>query len=112
MCDVVERIQPVKLSVPHSAYSESDTPSWISLPGVLPYSVREVVFFAWQTDAASAYIVFLIKPNERDWTMLVVVLFPQGEPTSKDDVFYDPNDEWEQDISASSASTSSLSRRR
>uniref|UniRef100_A0AAQ5X3C1 Kinesin-like protein KIF14 n=1 Tax=Amphiprion ocellaris TaxID=80972 RepID=A0AAQ5X3C1_AMPOC len=29
-----------------------------------------------------------------------------------DDVFYDPDDEWEQDISASSASTSSFSRRR
>ncbi|XP_068175733.1 kinesin-like protein KIF14 [Antennarius striatus] len=39
--------------------------------------------------------------------------FEQGDPTSKDDdVFYDPNDEWEQDISASSASTTSLSRRR
>ncbi|XP_053737269.1 kinesin-like protein KIF14 [Synchiropus splendidus] len=37
----------------------------------------------------------------------------QGDSTSKDDdVFYDPGDEWEQDISASSASTSSLSRRR
>ncbi|MEQ2217841.1 Kinesin-like protein kif14, partial [Xenoophorus captivus] len=37
----------------------------------------------------------------------------QGDSTSKDDdVFYDPNDEWEQDISASSASTSSFSRRR
>ncbi|KAL2090384.1 hypothetical protein ACEWY4_015072 [Coilia grayii] len=36
----------------------------------------------------------------------------QGERASKDDdVFYSPNDEWEQDISASS-STSSLSRRR
>ncbi|KAK7126943.1 hypothetical protein R3I94_018200 [Phoxinus phoxinus] len=36
----------------------------------------------------------------------------QGESTSKDDdVFYDPNDEWEQDLSASS-STSSFSRRR
>nr|XP_015826225.2 kinesin-like protein KIF14 [Nothobranchius furzeri] len=34
----------------------------------------------------------------------------QGDPTSKDDdVFYDPDDEWEQDISASSAS---FSRRR
>uniref|UniRef100_UPI0037E9B30F kinesin-like protein KIF14 n=1 Tax=Semicossyphus pulcher TaxID=241346 RepID=UPI0037E9B30F len=39
--------------------------------------------------------------------------FEQGDPTSKDDdVFYDPDDEWEQDISASSASTSSFSRRR
>lgn len=37
----------------------------------------------------------------------------QGDSTSKDDdVFYDPNDEWEQDISASSASTTSFSRRR
>uniref|UniRef100_A0A3Q2PTP3 Kinesin-like protein KIF14 n=1 Tax=Fundulus heteroclitus TaxID=8078 RepID=A0A3Q2PTP3_FUNHE len=37
----------------------------------------------------------------------------QGDSASKDDdVFYDPNDEWEQDISASSASTSSFSRRR
>ncbi|XP_042367975.1 kinesin-like protein KIF14 [Plectropomus leopardus] len=37
----------------------------------------------------------------------------QGDSTSKDDdVFYDPDDEWEQDISASSASTSSSSRRR
>lgn len=37
----------------------------------------------------------------------------QGDPTFKDDdVFYDPDDEWEQDISASSASTSSFSRRR
>ncbi|XP_034560171.1 kinesin-like protein KIF14 isoform X2 [Notolabrus celidotus] len=37
----------------------------------------------------------------------------QGDPTSKDDdVFYDPDDEWEQDISASSASSSSFSRRR
>ncbi|XP_062411440.1 kinesin-like protein KIF14 isoform X3 [Sardina pilchardus] len=36
----------------------------------------------------------------------------QGERASKDDdVFYDPNDEWEQDISASSTA-SSLSRRR
>uniref|UniRef100_A0A3Q1CFD9 Kinesin-like protein KIF14 n=1 Tax=Amphiprion ocellaris TaxID=80972 RepID=A0A3Q1CFD9_AMPOC len=34
----------------------------------------------------------------------------QGDSTSKDDdVFYDPDDEWEQDISASSASTSSFS---
>ncbi|KAF1385577.1 hypothetical protein PFLUV_G00109210 [Perca fluviatilis] len=37
----------------------------------------------------------------------------QGDSTSKDDdVFYGPDDEWEQDISASSASTSSFSRRR
>ncbi|XP_076007312.1 kinesin-like protein KIF14 isoform X2 [Genypterus blacodes] len=38
----------------------------------------------------------------------------QGDSTSKDDdVFYDPGDEWEQDISsASSTSTSSFSRRR
>uniref|UniRef100_A0A3B4Z744 Kinesin-like protein KIF14 n=1 Tax=Stegastes partitus TaxID=144197 RepID=A0A3B4Z744_9TELE len=37
----------------------------------------------------------------------------QGDSASKDDdVFYDPDDEWEQDISASSASTSSFSRRR
>ncbi|XP_047442562.1 kinesin-like protein KIF14 [Mugil cephalus] len=39
----------------------------------------------------------------------------QGDSTSKDDdVFYDPDDEWEQDISASSASasSSSFSRRR
>ncbi|KAM9384816.1 kinesin-like protein KIF14 [Pholidichthys leucotaenia] len=37
----------------------------------------------------------------------------QGDSTSKDDdVFYDPNDEWEQDISASSAPASSFSRRR
>ncbi|KAM3876365.1 kinesin-like protein KIF14 [Diretmus argenteus] len=37
----------------------------------------------------------------------------QGDPTSKDDdVFYDPDDEWEQDLSASSAATSSFSRRR
>uniref|UniRef100_A0A3Q3GF49 Kinesin-like protein KIF14 n=1 Tax=Labrus bergylta TaxID=56723 RepID=A0A3Q3GF49_9LABR len=39
--------------------------------------------------------------------------FEQGDPTSKDDdVFYDPDDEWEQDISASSSATSSFSRRR
>uniref|UniRef100_A0A8C2GKH4 Kinesin-like protein KIF14 n=1 Tax=Cyprinus carpio TaxID=7962 RepID=A0A8C2GKH4_CYPCA len=38
--------------------------------------------------------------------------FEQGESNSKDDdVFYDPNDEWEPDLSASS-STSSFSRRR
>ncbi|CAG5864166.1 unnamed protein product [Menidia menidia] len=37
----------------------------------------------------------------------------QMESTSKDDdVFYDPDDEWEHDISASSASTLSFSRRR
>ncbi|KAM9849329.1 kinesin-like protein KIF14 [Aulostomus maculatus] len=37
----------------------------------------------------------------------------QGDLTSKDDdVFYNPDDEWEQDISSSSASTSSFSRRR
>uniref|UniRef100_A0A3B3DVN8 Kinesin-like protein KIF14 n=1 Tax=Oryzias melastigma TaxID=30732 RepID=A0A3B3DVN8_ORYME len=37
----------------------------------------------------------------------------QGDSTSKDDdVFYDPEDEWEQDISTSSTSTSSFSRRR
>uniref|UniRef100_A0A3B4YVK5 Kinesin-like protein KIF14 n=1 Tax=Seriola lalandi dorsalis TaxID=1841481 RepID=A0A3B4YVK5_SERLL len=37
----------------------------------------------------------------------------QGDSTSKDDdVFYAPDDEWEQDISASSTSTSSFSRRR
>ncbi|XP_054645283.1 kinesin-like protein KIF14 isoform X2 [Dunckerocampus dactyliophorus] len=37
----------------------------------------------------------------------------QGGPSSKDDdVFYDPDDEWEQDISTSSASTSNFSRRR
>ncbi|KAF7658815.1 hypothetical protein LDENG_00007720 [Lucifuga dentata] len=37
----------------------------------------------------------------------------QGDSTFKDDgLFYDPDDEWEQDISASSASTSSFSRRR
>ncbi|KAM3619744.1 uncharacterized protein V6R79_012946 [Siganus canaliculatus] len=37
----------------------------------------------------------------------------QGDSSSKDDdVFYDPNDEWEQDISASSASDSHFSRRR
>ncbi|XP_026201774.1 kinesin-like protein KIF14 [Anabas testudineus] len=37
----------------------------------------------------------------------------QGDSTCKDDeVFYDPDDEWEQDISTSSASTSSFSRRR
>uniref|UniRef100_A0A3Q0RYW7 Kinesin family member 14 n=1 Tax=Amphilophus citrinellus TaxID=61819 RepID=A0A3Q0RYW7_AMPCI len=37
----------------------------------------------------------------------------QGDSTSKDDnVFYDPDDEWEQDISASSSSASSFSRRR
>lgn len=41
-----------------------------------------------------------------------ILLFPQGESISKDDdVFYDPDDEWEQDISVSSAS-SSFSRRR
>lgn len=46
--------------------------------------------------------------------MSAVVYSPQGDSTSKDDdVFYDPDDEWEQDISASSASTSSsFSRRR
>ncbi|XP_070765360.1 kinesin-like protein KIF14 [Enoplosus armatus] len=45
--------------------------------------------------------------------MAVMRDFEQGESTSKDDdVFYDPDDEWEQDISASSASTSSFSRRR
>lgn len=38
---------------------------------------------------------------------------PQGDSTCKDDdVFYDPDDEWEQDISASSSSMSSFSRRR
>ncbi|XP_030583286.1 kinesin-like protein KIF14 isoform X2 [Archocentrus centrarchus] len=37
----------------------------------------------------------------------------QGDSTSKDDnVFYDPDDEWEQDISASSSTASSFSRRR
>uniref|UniRef100_A0A667XSD5 Kinesin-like protein KIF14 n=1 Tax=Myripristis murdjan TaxID=586833 RepID=A0A667XSD5_9TELE len=37
----------------------------------------------------------------------------QGDPASKDDdVFYGPDDEWEQDLSASSAFTSSFSRRR
>ncbi|XP_034035899.1 kinesin-like protein KIF14 [Thalassophryne amazonica] len=36
----------------------------------------------------------------------------QGDSNTKDDVFYDPDDEWEQDISASSASTASFSRRR
>ncbi|XP_061739305.1 kinesin-like protein KIF14 [Nerophis ophidion] len=37
----------------------------------------------------------------------------QGDLSSKDDdVFYDPDDEWEQDISSSSASTSTFSRRR
>lgn len=45
--------------------------------------------------------------------MSAVIYSLQGESTSKDDdVFYDPDDEWEQDISASSASTSSFSRRR
>lgn len=45
--------------------------------------------------------------------MSAVVYSPQGDSTSKDDdVFYGPDDEWEQDISASSASTSSFSRRR
>lgn len=44
--------------------------------------------------------------------MSAVLYSPQGDSTSKDDdVFYDPDDEWEQDISASSAS-SSFSRRR
>ncbi|KAL1023324.1 hypothetical protein UPYG_G00039250 [Umbra pygmaea] len=32
--------------------------------------------------------------------------------TKDDDVFYDPNDEWEQDVSASSSTASSFSRRR
>ncbi|KAM8874254.1 kinesin-like protein KIF14 isoform 2-T2 [Spinachia spinachia] len=37
----------------------------------------------------------------------------QGDATSKDDdVFYDPDDEWEQDLSACSVSASSFSRRR
>lgn len=37
----------------------------------------------------------------------------RGDSSSKDDnVFYDPDDEWEQDISASSSSASSFSRRR
>nr|XP_057929608.1 kinesin-like protein KIF14 [Doryrhamphus excisus] len=37
----------------------------------------------------------------------------QGDPSSKDDdVFYDPDDEWEQDISSSSTSTFSHRRRR
>lgn len=45
--------------------------------------------------------------------LLLFFCFLQGDSTSKDDnVFYDPNDEWEQDISTSSASTSSFSRRR
>ncbi|KAM4738851.1 kinesin-like protein KIF14 [Anableps anableps] len=45
--------------------------------------------------------------------MAVMRELEQGDSTSKDDdVFYDPDDEWEQDISASSASTSSFSRRR
>lgn len=41
-----------------------------------------------------------------------ILLSPQGESIPKDDdVFYDPDDEWEQDISVSSTS-SSFSRRR
>ncbi|XP_043985739.1 kinesin-like protein KIF14 [Gambusia affinis] len=45
--------------------------------------------------------------------MAVMRELDQGDSTSKeDDVFYDPDDEWEQDISSSSASTSSFSRRR
>lgn len=41
------------------------------------------------------------------------VYSPQGDSSSKDDnVFYDPDDEWEQDISASSSSAASFSRRR
>lgn len=45
--------------------------------------------------------------------MSALLYSPQEDSTSKDDdVFYDPDDEWEQDISASSASTSSFSRRR
>ncbi|XP_006792143.1 kinesin-like protein KIF14 [Neolamprologus brichardi] len=37
----------------------------------------------------------------------------RGDSSSKDDnVFYDPDDEWEQDISASSSSAASFSRRR
>lgn len=53
-------------------------------------------------------------PSREDWALLTVLLLPQGESTSKDDdVFYDPEDEWEQDISASSgSSSSSFSRRR
>ncbi|XP_068599631.1 kinesin-like protein KIF14 [Brachionichthys hirsutus] len=51
--------------------------------------------------------------NKFQNNMAAVRELEQGDPTSKDDdVFYDPNDEWEQDISVSSASTSSLSRRR
>uniref|UniRef100_M3ZV09 Kinesin-like protein KIF14 n=1 Tax=Xiphophorus maculatus TaxID=8083 RepID=M3ZV09_XIPMA len=45
--------------------------------------------------------------------MAVMRELEQGDSTSKDDdVFYDPDDEWEQDILVSSASTSSFSRRR
>lgn len=53
-------------------------------------------------------------PGREDWALLTALLLPQGESTSKDDdVFYDPEDEWEQDISASSGSaSSSFSRRR
>lgn len=53
-------------------------------------------------------------PSREDWALLTVLLLPQGESISKDDdVFYDPEDEWEQDISASSGSaSSSFSRRR
>lgn len=45
--------------------------------------------------------------------MAVMRDLEQEDSTFKDDdVFYDPDDEWEQDISASSASSSSFSRRR
>ncbi|XP_027884679.1 kinesin-like protein KIF14 [Xiphophorus couchianus] len=45
--------------------------------------------------------------------MAVMRELEQGDSTSKDDdVFYDPDDEWEQDILVSSAPTSCFSRRR
>uniref|UniRef100_A0A3Q2Y4N2 Kinesin-like protein KIF14 n=1 Tax=Hippocampus comes TaxID=109280 RepID=A0A3Q2Y4N2_HIPCM len=45
--------------------------------------------------------------------MAVMREMEQGDPSSKnDDVFYAPDDEWEQDISSSSASSSTFSRRR
>lgn len=72
--------------------SECSNPACVGSPGFLPSSC----------------------PVEKTWALLTVLLLPQGESISKDDdVFYDPEDEWEQDISASSGSaSSSFSRRR
>ncbi|XP_041863265.1 kinesin-like protein KIF14 isoform X2 [Melanotaenia boesemani] len=51
--------------------------------------------------------------NKFQNNMIAMRELEQVDSASKDDdVFYDPDDEWEQDISASHASTSSFSRRR